>query len=63
MELTEVRMRVKAIGPIGGGTTELEKALQKWLDDNPNVVIHHFAQSQDGAGWITLTILYTVGQK
>jgi len=50
-------MRVKTF--YGISANKLEKVLQDWLDENPRIAIHHVAQSQDGTGWVTVTILYT----
>ncbi|MBC7529866.1 MAG: hypothetical protein H7308_20235 [Chthonomonadaceae bacterium] len=37
---------------------DVEPAVQDWLNANPHVEITHLAQSQDGTGWVIVTILY-----
>ncbi len=43
----------KAVSP-----SELEAQLQQWLDTNPTIVIRFVSQSQDGMGWVTVTLFY-----
>ena len=49
-------MTVKVFGPFD--RKGLGKEVQEWLDENPGVTIRFVTQSQDGTGWITVTIFY-----
>jgi hypothetical protein len=39
-------------------TGELEQTLQAWLEANPSIRLMHMAQSQNGEGLVTLTLVY-----
>lgn len=49
-------MKVKVFGPFD--RKGLQAGLQDWLTQNPDITIRFVAQSQDGTGWITFTVLY-----
>jgi hypothetical protein len=48
-------MTVTVFGPFSDRKA-LEATLQEWLNQNSSITIRFVAQSQDGAGWITITV-------
>ena len=53
----EVELKAKVFGPVS--PNELEGKITEWLEERPSVKIHHAVQSQDGTGWVTLTVFYS----
>jgi hypothetical protein len=49
-------MKVHVLHPIN--PPDMAATLELWLDDHPDIQILHMVQSQDGPGWVTLTIIF-----